>query len=96
MNHEHHIAFKESFHLREPVLEKILPSERWQDTPDGERIAFELPLNCYSAHERHIIEFTLNPYITAENIFSGLSQPTAQTLANSLNELFGPSGFYTK
>ena len=56
MNHKHHIAFKESFHLRKPVLEKILPTERWQVTPDGER-RFRSPtelLQCARAPHHRI------------------------------------------
>ncbi|TCJ11619.1 hypothetical protein EZJ19_15215 [Parasulfuritortus cantonensis] len=93
---EHEIEWKDSFYLRKPVLELMLPARRWQVTPDGKRISIDTPLNGLSTHERHIVEFALNPYMTAENIFSGLSQPIAQALAKAFNQLFGPGGFYAK
>ncbi|NOT65347.1 MAG: hypothetical protein HOP06_04830 [Methylotenera sp.] len=94
--YQHDIDWKDSFHLRKPVLEAMLGSNRWQVTEDGARLAFDTSLSNLSPHERHIAEFALNPYITGENIFSGLSQQTAQVLAKSLYELFGPNGFYAK
>jgi len=96
MENEHEIAFKESFDIRRPVLEAMLPGNRWSETTDGERIKFDLPLNNYSKHERDVIEFTLNPYCMSENIFQGLHDPNAQLLAKAINEMFGPDGFYSK
>lgn len=96
MSHSHHrpIDFPESFHLRQPVLEAILPNHRWAVAADGKSIAFDLPAENYSTHEKDIIEFALNPHATATGIFAGLDKPVAHRLAAALSALFGSGGFY--
>jgi hypothetical protein len=96
MSHEHDIEFPESFHIRKPVLSATLPADRWAISPDGSMISFDISLAGYSSHERDVIEFALNPYITSANIFSGLGQNASQALATALHELFGPGGFYAR
>lgn len=90
----HPISFTETFNLREPVLKAILGSTRWSVTPDGKNLLLDLPLGNYSTHERHIIEFSLNPYETASGIFGGLDKPVAHSLAAAIEALFGADGYY--
>jgi hypothetical protein len=90
--HPHPIDWKELFYLRKPVLEKMLRDSRWQVSADGATLLLDLPLTNYSPHERHIINFALNPYETAQGIFAGLDQPVRESLLHALTSLFGPNG----
>jgi len=90
----HRIDWPESFHLREPVLRLVLGNARWDHDATTQTLGFDLPLSNFSSSERAIIEFALNPYMTAEKIFALLSKPVATSLADALHALFGSNGFY--
>jgi hypothetical protein len=85
------IQYPETFELRRDVLDAILPG-RWELSPDGTRIKFDIHIDLYSYHERHIIHFARNPYDLAENVFCGLDRQAAVLLAEAIYRLFGPEG----
>ncbi len=90
-NDEYTIDFEETFEYRRSVLDDILPG-RWQLTPDGRRIKFDIPLPLFSSHERDIIDFARNPYSLSQRMFYGLRRSTAELLAEAIYKLFGPKG----
>lgn len=94
--YEYPIEWKDSFHIRKPVLEKILPNTRWQVSEDGSKLLLDYAINVHSPHEIHIINFALNPFHTAEGIFSGLDQPVCEELIQALTSLFGSNGIFKK
>ena len=95
-SHEYRIEFKESFHIRRPVLAAMLNENRWEISPDGSKLLLDLPLNNYSTHQKDIIEFALDPNEMPKGIFSGLDQPVADKLTIAISELFGRGGFYAR
>lgn len=91
--HSHDLAYRASFEMRRPVLDAVARlRDRWRISQDGTRLETDLPLSMYSPHERAVIEFAINPYFTAENIFNGLDSAARRELANAIHKFFGPGG----
>lgn len=89
----HRIDHAESFALRRPVLEAMSSlAGRWRVSPDGKEIEIDLSLSDYSPKERAVIEFAINPYTTAPNIFHALDDAPRRELAKAIAALFGPGG----
>jgi hypothetical protein len=86
----HPLADADRFEVRRPVLD-AMPSlrDRWRRSEDGKALEVDLPLSDYSPHERAIIEFAIDPYFTAQNIFQGLDLPARKALAKAIHQLFG-------
>ena len=90
---DHPIVYPDSFDVRRPVLEAASSlSGRWRVSANGKALEVDLPLGNYSPHERAVIEFALNPFITAVNIFSGLDASTRHAVATAIHTLFKSGG----
>jgi hypothetical protein len=87
----HTLADPESFDVRRPVIDAMLRG-RWRLSDDGKSIHVDLPLSSYSPKERAVIEFAIDPYYTAENIFHALDAPVRRELAKAIGSFFGPGG----
>jgi hypothetical protein len=59
------VKYPETFEYRRAVLDAIIPG-RWQLSPDGTRIKFDINIDLYSYHERHIIFFARDPSFRKE------------------------------
>lgn len=86
---KHPIAYPESFHLRRPVLEAAKSLKNWNVVDGGKALEIEHDLGGLSKHERDVVEFVLDPYYTAANIFHGLDRETQQALAKAIYDIFG-------
>jgi len=87
----HDLQYRESFEARRPVLDSLAALQgRWRLSKDGARLETDLELTSYSRSERNIIEYAINPHMTAQNIFTGLDYLVSEALATSINEIFGP------
>jgi hypothetical protein len=87
---KHPIMSPESFKTRQPVLESMSALKgRWKVVDDGKSLEVDLPLTSYSTKERAIIEFALNPGLTAENIFAGLDRNVQKKLVAALQQIYG-------
>jgi hypothetical protein len=91
--HSHDLAYEGSFESRRPVLDGIAGLRgRWRLSEGGRRLETDLPLSSYSPHERAVIEFAIDPYYMAGNIFAGLDQPARWALAKAIHDFFGQGG----
>jgi hypothetical protein len=87
---KHPIMSPETFSGRKLVLESMSALKgRWKVVDGGSALEVDLPLNSYSTKERAIIEFALNPQVTAENIFAGLDRNVQKKLAAALQQIYG-------
>lgn len=85
----HQIDSPDSFHLRQPVLEAMSSLRgRWKVVEGGKALEVDLGLSDYSPHERDVIEFAINPLVTAPNIFGGLDRAVQQALATAIYQIY--------
>lgn len=57
------IQYPETFEYRRAVLDAIIPG-RWQLSPDGKRIKFDINIDLYSYHEYGTLFFLLETLTT--------------------------------
>lgn len=85
MPHRHRIDSPETFHLRRPLLDVLHPG---LCEVVGDHLEVKFPLGDLSPHERAIVEFVINPAITAQNIFSGLDREAQKALATAIYAIY--------
>lgn len=85
----HSISDPNTFQLRRPVLDAMSAlNGRWSVVNGGKDLEVDLELSNYSRHERDVIEFAINPMITAKDIFSGLDREVQKALAKAIYDIF--------